>query len=227
MRERPILFSGPMVRAILAGTKTQTRRIAKVKTVRPSFGDGPAISTWISIPGGRGTCISYANGVWSGGSNPVHAACPYGRPSDQLWVRETWAPCEADGTPFVYAADADEDGRVPYLVSGAGGLGGGVGSFRPERWHPSIHMHRRASRISLDVTGVRLERLHDISEEDSRAEGVTLDAGAVNGRPVTARTHRGAFFNLWSQINGEESVNSNPWVWVVSFKRIEPAKEPG
>ena len=139
MTERPILFSGPMVRAILEGRKTMTRRVIKLQ------------------PTGAAD-VQYR--VAAAVTMPVSGrqqVCPYGRVGDHLWVRETWAPhaWPPTGPSYQYAADD----QYP----------------APERWRPSIHMPRAASRITLEVLNVRVERLHDISEEDAKAEGVTLN----------------------------------------------------
>lgn len=223
MKERPILFSAPMVRALLAGQKMQTRRVNKVACEEPA-------EAWRTD--GHGTWYAVSRLATSAGIGvPVSdfVPCPYGQPGDRLWVRETWAPCEADGTPFVYRADQDDDGSVPYLVSGAGGFGGGVGSYRPDRWRPSIHMPRAASRITLEIKMVRVERLQDISEADAQAEGVglfipdhTTPAAAMAlcnaGRPCAA-----AFCVLWHAINGATSWDQNPWLWCLSFERAQLA----
>lgn len=198
MKERPILFSGPMVRAILAGTKTQTRRVVKERHIDAA--------------------------------PPVHffqylrENCPYGQPGDRLWVRESWRTvAEADNTAprdlnaayrYWYEADA------PHQI--------GFGKLRP-----SIHMPRAASRILLEITAVRVERLHNISEADAQADGVERvvvgsgwrrycdpDSEEV-GVPPCGDARR-SFRSLWKYINGAESWNANPWVWVVEFKRVRP-----
>lgn len=193
MRERPILFSAPMVRAILAGTKMQTRRVAKGVVAQHSR-TGEALSK-LDSAGPR-------------------APCPYGAIGDRLWVRETWN--QFDGwAGYRYAADYD---------------GWGIGpdddpDHVPDhavRWRPSIHMPRAASRITLEITAVRVERLQDISESDAQEEGCALECmtptGDDNGSAIYG--HSG-FMNLWKSINGTESWESNPWVWVIEFKRVE------
>lgn len=227
--EGPILFRGAMVRAILSGSKTMTRRIAKFV---PLHGANLAFSGL--EPGYYGTgqpesgTVLYArrgDGVWD--QKTERLFCPYGVPGDRLWVRETWAPDDAYNRTF-YRADADADGTVPYLVSGAGGFGGGVGSFRPDHWRPSIFMPRAASRITLEVTGVRVERLHDITEDDARAEGLCFNGLTyfVPERPTHAHVEpRVVFQRLWDSINGKRAPwTSNPWVWVVEFKRVDTAE---
>ena len=167
MTERPILFSAPMVRAILAGQKTQTRRIAIHKR---------------SI-------------------EPMTEECPYGKPGDRLWVRETHMDL---GGCLLYRADHGSE------VERA--------SCAPrQRWAPSIHMPRWASRITLEVTGVRVERLQGISDSDARAEGVDQDAAL--SMACTRGAARAAYSALWEQIHGPGSWDANPWVWVVEFRR--------
>ena len=127
--------------------------------------------------------------------------CPYGRVGDHLWVRETWAPhtWPPTGPSYQYAADD----QYP----------------APERWRPSIHMPRAASRITLEVVSVRVERLNDISEEDAIAEGCPYGVGGWMVDPAVGDKQ---FPTLWERINGPGSWDANPWVWVVEFKRIEP-----
>jgi hypothetical protein len=191
-RERPILFSGPMVRAILDGRKTQTRRIIKPQPVCEREG-----SYFLPKP------------------------CPYGRPGDRLWVRETWAPvCTFDPSPetgALYRADPMYDGMEQFDWP----------------WTPSIHMPRWASRITLEITGVRVERLNEISNSDCISEGLEpVGPEAVcegDGTKVqVARygdctsTARHLFSALWDSINGAGSWAANPWVWVVEFRRVMP-----
>ncbi len=162
-RTRPILFSAPMVRAILAGSKTQTRRPVK------------------------GTAAEW---LYEQTFDPEFVAaeenhlCPYGQPGDQLWVRETWM-LDGSTREYVYRADPAAERLLVH-------------------WRPSIHMPRAASRLMLVVTGVRIERLHAISEADASAEGVDS---------------RESYRTLWDEINGAGAWDANPWVWVVEFKR--------
>jgi hypothetical protein len=218
VKERPILFSGPMVRAILAGKKTQTRRVLKPQ---------PIPQHHVAHVQDRGDW----RGAWCVLTN--HAACVdqlawYAQPGDRLWVRETFAlsvaeeDCEDRNTkdpsywdPPVYKADAIEGGEWTDAE----------GKPIPPPWRPSIHMPRWASRLTLEVTGVRVERLQAIGEDDARAEGVTLDSvpGSVNGEPAicTPMSHAVAFAWLWDSINGKRAPwASNPWVWVIEFKRV-------
>lgn len=200
MTERPILMSAPMVRALLDGRKTQTRCVVKPR------------HDWHvdEVPDERGVfrpwpifeAYVYAE------PETVEVPCPYGEPGDRLWVRETWAPNEMTvGESTLYAAD----GRPPY------------GNLSVSRWRPSIHMPRGLSRITLEVTAVRVERLQAISEEDAKAEGVDLKPEAwpdsPQAMPISLKP-RFAFELLWKSINGDASWAANPWVWVVEFKRV-------
>lgn len=199
MRERPIVFSSPMVRAILAGTKTQTRRVMKPQPVEMT-------------------------GAAKGGI--LHEPCRYGTPSDHLWVREAWADLtESHGQPWErYNPQTRlyERGKSPFVWYRADGEQPGAGSGDEpgtERWRPSIHMPRWASRITLEVTGVRVERLQEISEADAIAEGVEPVLYPPDGGDAP---HVEGFRDLWSWINGAGLWEANPWVWVVEFKRVQP-----
>ena len=180
MKERPILFSGPMVRAILDGSKTQTRRVAK------EFDEMPNL-----------------DGILQ--RFPRQNGCRHGSPGDRLWVRETWAH-ERDGT------GCPDDTGVLYRATDPGWDDEGTGL----RWRPSIYMPRWASRITLEITAVRVERLQSISEADARAEGVT-----PNAFEQTSDNWGGVLYRrLWEQINGPGSWHANPWVWAITFQRL-------
>lgn len=185
--ERPILFSGPMVRAILEGRKTQTRRVVTK----------PVVLDWLDqfLP-------EFV-------AAPENHLCPYGFAGDRLWVRETFAGDNLCG--WVYRADH------PNADIKAGELDDGEQSLR--RWVPSIHMPREASRLKLEVTGVRIERLQDISEADAKAEGVCCAPGHPHG---AADQHRGAFRALIESLNGKRGFGwaTNPWMWVVEFRVV-------
>lgn len=187
MKERPILFSAPMVRALLDGRKTQTRRIASKPVRHPDLGN------------------LYAPGALVLEREPRHVierACPYGKPGDRLWVRETWARDDEDGS-FMYRADIGRDMNADAWEQGR------LEGVPRYRWRPSIHMPRAASRLTLEVSGVRIERLQEISDADCIAEG-------------TAQHPDGpwhAYRSLWTLINGQASWDANPWVWVVEFRR--------
>jgi len=208
MTERPILFSGAMVRAILAGEKTQTRRV-----VKPQPYNDPAVKVRMH----RGTALF---GALADAAVGDEWKCPYGQPGDRLWVRETWAPNDGSEGGYLYRADH----------SGASGfhtvdLKTGVWTHSVSRWRPSIHMPRAVSRITLEITGVRVERLQAISEDDARAEGVEVWAqGTMSPEGQRNYSAIGKFERLWSSINGNDSWQADPWVWVVEFKRLEAAQ---
>ncbi len=202
MKERPILFSAPMIRALLAGTKTQTRRVAK-PVRHPDLGN------------------VYAPGALVLEHEPQHVidrCCPYGRPGDRLWVREShwWFKDECDHETGYYppALTADD---VEYRADGESTRHG---------WRPSIHMPRWASRILLEITSVRVERLQDISQADAQAEGAPPGHPSIDqisrefGYPDFPRSW---YAQLWEEINGPGSWAQNPWVWVVEFKRVQQA----
>jgi hypothetical protein len=219
MKERPILFSAPMVRSILANTKWQTRRVMKNPPVW-STEYQPAGWFWNGTHPGEPTLSKWPDAGAIGQEIAKHAVCPYGWPGDRLWVRETHAPqpdCllswdrwmkgHGGEKPIVhYAADASDRAWV-------------------DKWRPSIHMPRWASRITLEVTGVRVERLQDISEADAMAEGIVRQSDGGFGLADSSHYHytdpRISYWSLWEAINGEGSVDANPWAWVVEFKRLE------
>jgi hypothetical protein len=204
MKEHPILFSAPMVRVILEGRKTQTRRVMKFQPIdepcvmRASLtrtGTKPVtVATWLDVD--DRCCI-----------------CPYGNVGDQLWVREAQA-VSVDAA--IYRADYTDDAqvRMPKMLG--------------FKWIPSIHMRREFSRIQLEITGIRVERLQDISDDDALAEGVisypvgNLTVFGVEGTKIEKLHPRAAYLALWDEINGRGSVDTNPWVWVVEFKVIKP-----
>lgn len=215
MTERPILFSAPMVRALLDGTKTQTRRAMRHQVVAPGI-------VQMARPG-------YCEIINEHGVHIPGFSCPYGQPGDRLWVRETWA----HGI-HAMAAKRDEDGPFVYAATDS------VQQRLDEKWTPSIHMPRWASRITLEITGVRVERLQDISDGDALEEGVTtlrnkawdrehfpvwcyqFDEACADGRrPPVGPSPSMVFRALWESINGPGSWDANPWVWVVEFKRVE------
>lgn len=191
MKERPIIFTGESVRAILAGRKTQTRRIVK------SQFDGESEKDWLLANGGFEKSTILRLDQWGNEIGSL-AVCPYGKLGDRLWVRETWRHWQV-GNPeskVVYRADFDKD---------------------PGFWKSSIHMPRWASRIVLKITGVRVERLQEISEADAQAEGVEPVYFPHDGS--TLHPHFHGFKNLWDKINGKRaSWESNPLVWVIEFR---------
>ncbi|MDH0423721.1 hypothetical protein ACMFLR_27605 [Delftia tsuruhatensis] len=208
MQERPILFSAPMVLALLAGTKTQTRRVAK------EFA-------------GRDDLEKILRRF------PNQNGCPYGQPGDRLWVREAFRfPASLDHlSPSVCGDKALDAGyRTPWAPTQFEADGSRTGEWRgfdtppektkPGKLRPGIHMPRWASRIALDIKAVRVERLQDISEADALAEGVPHSLNLPGGRFA-----RENFEHLWWTINGDGSWDSNPWVWVVEFERAQAHKE--
>lgn len=208
MSERPILFSGPMVRAILAGQKRQTRRICKpalfphgewAAVIYPAREEGWIAWEMRDTPGlAELTKRQYADGF----------LCPHGKVGDQLWVRENLNRNDEDNV-WRYAADA-----TPVMVDQKNKLDMLSWAHHKEQdYCPSIHMPGWASRITLTITGVRVERVQDISEADAIAEGVDRGSDPI----VSARY---CFGQLWNEINGKRgySWESNPWVWVVSFE---------
>ncbi|EPJ5015352.1 hypothetical protein PJ153_003792 [Klebsiella pneumoniae] len=236
MTERGMIFNAEMVRALLSGRKTQTRRPIKWKQTRfTEIGEREDGSKW----------------PWS--EDAEHACdfwhpCPFGAVGDRIWVRETWGVVSHafsdDGLmidwvpdrpttaihemPFgngyysgyaIYAADGD------FTWGDDDGYEDGYEDGR-SCWKPSIHMPRAASRILLEITNVRVERLNAINEHDAQAEGVARLRGGFwkhyqPGWTQHQLSARGSFVTLWKSIYGEESWNSSPWVWVIEFKRVE------
>lgn len=200
MKERGMIFNAEMVRAILDGRKTQTRRIMAPQPAddieRCIFPNPEAIGWKSSLRHKHGSTTAHF--------------CHYGKPGDRIWVRETW---NKYGGLLTYRADHDwiDDMRKETVCTA--------------KWVPSIHMPRWASRILLEITDVRVERLSSISQEDAKAEGMEL----TGWRPTYSDPDSGGevmtpydnFAELWSSIYGDESWKANPWVWVIEFKRVE------
>ena len=259
MRERPILFSAPMVLAILSGAKTMTRRVLKVQPIsvhdssdswemphwkmrsgefcsgcplesgppgsRPfrTFEFDPGTDARLfyahckygAVPKGKTPKWAYLERTDKGWSeSELIRICPYGMPGSHLWVREAWHP--SNHVPYGTKAD--------YLADTPDATGEGF-----FKWKPSIFMPRWASRITLEITGVRVERLQEISEADAKAEGIEhkrldnfpgVKACHCPATGWTGRTAYQTFANLWGHINGPDSWAANPWVWVIEFKRI-------
>lgn len=218
MKERPILFNGPMVRAILDGRKTQTRRVVK----------GIALD-WLNEVRFTPEYVAL----------PESYLSPYGFAGDRLWVRETWrgvVEISAPGAPLEhgvarYVPDEQYCRRIEYKATHP---------HDSEPYRPSIHMPRWASRITLEVTDVRVERLQSITAADAQREGIVEwhsgeqksymlgpgDGIGIFGKPGSWRpeaTAEAGFQTLWSSINGAASWEANPWVWVVEFKRVSEA----
>lgn len=223
MKERGMIFNCEMVRALLDGRKTQTRRIMKPQPEKISAEDEcGAPGYWVPFHAGR-TMVR---------NDDMRIACPYGLVGDRIWVRETFqGPLVSEELFEEYRAHPEKFETPQYCEYAANG------GAKPEYcdlddnlrhgWRPSIHMPRWASRLTLEITSVRVERLNDISEEDARAEGI-IDGGCLNcGEPEPCGCVNpqpdatDAFAYLWQSIYGQENWDANPWVWVIAFKRIE------
>jgi len=207
MKERGIIFNGEMVRAILDGRKTQTRRPVKLPVHDKNLG-----------------CELAGNELAGELSAGNYLNSAFGKPGDRIWVRETFRVHSraTDVATLVYKASmrnswTDQTHRVPVSLCNK--------PATPEKWTPSIHMPRWASRILLEITDVRVERLNAISQEDAQAEGMEL----TGWRPTYSDPDSGGevwtpydnFARLWESIYGEGSWKVNPWVWVIEFKRVE------
>lgn len=219
---KPILFSTEMVQAILEGIKTQTRRevnhgLGKTMNdddIKVSFTDEGEMAHFTAE--GKGTSF-------------MGLKSPYGKIGDILWVRERFCIVDSDmkhketGMPYAYYAGTDSEGLEVAKEYGF-------------KWRPSMHMPKEAARIFLRVTNIRVERLFEISEKDAIAEGIECkivenmkeyraylvkDSEHVFGKNSYPDTPQCSFLELWEKINGKESVNSNPWVWVIEFERVE------
>ncbi|HHX6580215.1 hypothetical protein [Pseudomonas aeruginosa] len=206
-RERPILFNDQMVRAILEGRKTVTRRVVKPQ---PDF---------------LGSMVD-PNTPFKTLDAGLHAriTCPYGEPGDRLWVREAWA---ADAQVDAIAPRDLSQGEPIWYPADFSVRQTGCSMISKGRGRPSIHMPRWASRVLLEITAVRGERLQDISEEQALAEGVHGEPcdharQACSDIGCWGDTAKGAFGFLWEQLNGAGAWQANPWVWVVEFKRVTP-----
>lgn len=200
-KDRPILFSGPMVRAIREGRKTQTRRIAKEQRHPLGYSIKP-----------YGVAQEFL-----GGTEAIR--CPYGKPGDRLWVRETWNAWRQSNLEYNEWDTCDcAPSEIPERY-GAVKLEYAATSQSVGPWRPSIHMPRLASRITLEIVSVRVERLQDISEEEAKAEGCEWSQWSF---PNSTRPGKSAYRALWESINGVGSWDLNPWVWVIEFKEVKP-----
>lgn len=240
MKVRPILFSGAMVRALLDGTKTQTRRVVKPQPERRNI---EQIGNMLGFKKRQGDGFW----LWPNARERILAECPYGQPGDRLWVRETWQVAretldyETGGEYDVFEWP-DELGDPRLHLNGDARFGMKAGLFyaadgehknpsvfynltgidnktilRPREitWRPSIHMPRWASRITLEITSVRVERLQNISRGDAMGEGCPFQNMAQGDDP------RQWYAQLWDRLNGTGSWDANPWVWVIEFRPIE------
>jgi hypothetical protein len=231
MKERPLLFSAPMVLALLNGTKTQTRRILKPQPYEdpkhgtvwePKGKNHPTGSPWYCVRNVNWNPITNAFfDFWS-----MRGGSPYGAPSDRLWVKETHGEIPENGGTIVYRASDPEWGTECGL-----------------KWKPSIFMRREYSRITLEIESVRAEQLQNISPEDAIAEGIEVTEitdkwDLVRGKTGEKQPHYKfygeemerlkqqtsnpvwSYETLWKKINGEESWAANPWVWVYTFRKL-------
>lgn len=216
MKEHPILFTSAMVKAILAGKKTQTRRIVKPQPGNDLHGHlcwGPPrepMQWWVTDP-----------------QKDIAPHCPYGKPGDKLWVRETW------GVASIYDSVKPRDLKPNHMKVNFDGQLEGV------KKRPSIFMPRWASRIQLEIVSVRVQRLNDISANDAEAEGIVetefWTPRELESRPFEEKWWDDyhfwenypqlAYSRLWESINGKGSWELNPWVWVVEFKKVNPNGE--
>lgn len=222
VRSRPILFKPEMVRAILDGRKTVTRRPVKPGPSQDWLTQATIASVdrfenrsgeWWGMAVGPASRIEHC-GVEIDGGHIGSVRCPYGATGDRLWVRETWACRRWNGNVwrFCYGADATQiDVEMPpYWTPPAAAL-------REGSWAPSIFLPALACRLTLEVVSVRVERLHAITEADARAEGIEI------GRALDHDTHRDEFASAWNRMYGEDAAlrwQANPWVWRVEFKRV-------
>ena len=222
MTERPIIFNGDMVRAILRGEKTQTRR-----PVKPQ----PATGCIYSINGAHNAALHLTDAgcqvryiLPTGRSKDHLLLCPFGQPGDRLWGRETFREYyPKEGWPAPKALyKADGIARLEDTETG-----------KTIPWRPSIHMPRSLSRITLEITDINVERVQDITEDDARAEGVMPEFRTVVARSDGGPdyhipcSYRGGFANLWDALYAKRpglSWGNNPWVWVLTFKQIEDLK---
>lgn len=229
MKERPVIFNGEMVRAILDGRKTQTRRVMKPQP-EPCYRGGHwwpsnAFKTMLHIE----EQMQNGQGGWKGLAGD---ACPFGQVGDRLWVRETFMDLTGTG---IEATTGKFEGLAYRADTPAGSYGDEVRKDYGLKWTPSLHMPRKACRILLEITAVRVERLNDISEEDAKAEGVRAIGNNFGNSPAycdyllpnlddAAEWYNRAsdsFKSLWKSIYGAESWRANPWVWVIEFRRVE------
>jgi hypothetical protein len=218
-KERPIIFSGPMVRAILKGNKTQTRRVVKKQRDMEFDAADPYYGPY---------WLSYAT---EAEGEDAKVRCPYGKPGDRLWVREAFIH-----EPAEYCLEASVS--IPCRPATTWYRADITGDTRGVGWKPSIYMPRWASRITLEITGIRVERLQQISREDAQAEGIERVGGNYSCSPwrnymlqpmaptvLNSSDPRHSFMTLWKSINSAGSWDANPWVWVVEFRQVNPTSE--
>ncbi|MFS7191006.1 hypothetical protein AB6864_00710 [Serratia proteamaculans] len=216
MKERPVIFNGEMVRAILDGRKTQTRRTVSDRHLH-----------LINVASQVGECYPLESGIDHANSQSYYREhCPFGQVGDRLWVRETFMDLTGTG---IEATTGKFEGFAYRADTPAGSYGDEVRKEYGLKWTPSLHMPRKACRILLEITAVRVERLNSISEEDAKAEGVRVVKVREDGERYCDylsleinhyRRPNDSFISLWESIYGEESWQGSPWVWVIEFKRV-------
>ncbi|HHC2778780.1 hypothetical protein [Klebsiella pneumoniae] len=234
MTERGMIFNAEMVRAILDGRKTQTRREVKlnldISCLATTYDWATSLAanhyqalTEEQIQQKAESLRGVIHPVILGNGQMVSIICPHGKPGDRIWVRETF--CPVDDTQYGGEKWVDYRATPRYESSHPAGWDSAPNDAEALKWRPSIHMPRWASRILLEITDVRVERLNSISQEDAQAEGLEL----TGWRPTYSDPDSGGevmtpydnFAELWSSIYGDESWKANPWVWVISFERVE------
>lgn len=223
MKHIPMLYSTTMVQALIANRKTKTRRTKALEEVNKRANDWV---TPLQMP-----CTSDGKWVFTaehGEAQQLRIKCPYGKVGDVIWVRETFCPTGSDeylnketNKPFFYLADVEQE-YLPSVNASMADYGW--------KWKPNLHMPKLACRIFLEIVSVKVERLQDITEEDAIAEGVEqiADYGTTGYKLYTQPDAafsdidaKWSFESLWQSINGEQSWNDNPWVWVIEFKQID------
>lgn len=214
MTERPILFNGEMVRAIFDGRKTQTRRVLKCKKPIVKVYDASQLEPDIFMVDHEDIYKCHPQSL----IDHSHIKCPFGQTGDRLWVRERFCR-DVESGGWLYRAT--ERSHV-ILDDGDGCSAERKDGSERSPWKPSIHMTREASRITLEITDVRVQRLQDISDADAKHEGYPADRDAIGG---TSKIDAWLWFrSRWQSINGTESWDANPWVWVVEFKHLKEAQ---
>lgn len=225
-REYPISFTAEMVRAILEGRKTQTRRLVDTKYLNAEPNSFELLGTY-----------NHRNGKfaaqWDHDDHLRECHCPYGKPGDQLWVRESFILNEYDGklVEFTYQAD----GEIRTIKQPYGDSVRGYSLVEKPKTYPSSHMPRWASRIQLEITDIRVERVQDISPQACLAEGITTGLAGLANRDDISETakrardnaYRAVFSRLWDSINAKRGFgwDANPWVWVIKFEKMEGREE--
>lgn len=219
MKERPILFNTEMVRAILDGRKTETRRVIKPQLIIFEYKDNGIL--YYDFCGSNRGVVASSSGVYKSRESAtnyfVERHCPYGVPGDRLWVRETWVPV---GTAKRKDGKLISSDNVIYRADGAKLIKNDI-QYAHGYWKPSIFMPRWASRIMLEITDIRVERVQDITESGAVVEGWPSHKELfplINTGDKALTWYR----SLWNKINAKRgySFDINPWVWVIKFKEV-------